>query len=150
MVFCKILTELGSSLYNPTHTQKLLCLCCVFPCAQIIRELQTACACSVPPTDNTPQQLIKFTHKPSAATVLKVIKALGSSSSSSSKGGSSSKAGSSKVAAMEVAATGSTAAAAIEAAAAHCAAKGKSADLSRLGVLQVEVYVFTTPGRLHM
>jgi hypothetical protein len=123
--------------------------------SQIIRELQTACACSVPPTDNTPQQLMKVTHKPSAATVLKVIKAPGSSSSSNSSKAGSSKAGSSKgssskAAAMEVAAAGSTAGAAIEAAAAHCAAKGKSTDLSRLGVLQVEVYVFTTPGRLHM
>jgi hypothetical protein len=86
---------------------------------------------------------MKVTHKPSAATVLKVLKAPGSSSSSS-------KGDSSKLAAVEVAAAGSTAAAAIEAAAAHCAAKGKSADLERLGVLQVEVYVFTTPGRLHM
>ena len=56
--------------------------------------------------------------------------------------------GSSIVAAIEVAAAGSTVAAAIEAPAAHCAAK--SADLSRLGVLQVEVYVVMTPGRLHM
>ena len=122
---------------------------------QIIRELQSACACSVPPTANTPEQLSRVSHRPSAAAVLKVLKAPGSSSSSgkagSSKAGSSkgsSKGGSSKAAA-DVAAKGSSASAAIEAAAARAAAKGKSAELARLGVLQVEVYVFTTTGRLH-
>jgi hypothetical protein len=64
--------------------------------------------------------------------------------------GSSSKAGSSKgAAAAKLAAAGSSAAAAIAAAAAQEEHKGKAPDMQRLGVLQVEVYVFTTSGRLH-
>lgn len=111
---------------------------------QILRELTSACAVSVPPVGNTPAELSKVTHKPSAAVVLSVVKAAGSGGSS---GAGSSKATAHKAA---VAAEGSSAAAAIAAAAAHVGAKGKTVDVERLGVLQVEAYVFTVPGRLHV
>jgi len=118
-----------------------------------MRELQSACACSPPIINETPQARLAFTHKPSAAAVLSVIKAPGSSSkpskASSSKAGSSKGSSSKAAAAAEVAAEGSSAAAAIAAIVAQGAAQGKSISLERIGVLKVDVYVWTTPGRYH-
>lgn len=164
-------TPLTSSLTLSHHSLTLS----LYHTNQILRELNAVCQAQAPPPTNNPADLAKITMKPSAAAVLSILKPSGDDGGSNNKNpattskggkkgaGSSSSSAKKQAAAAAaraaaaaaggaaVAADGSSAAAALAAAREAQLSRGKSGDelAERLGVIRIEVYVWTTIGRLH-